>query len=280
MKGMSVDLDNVVEAFVQAALAAGDAIMALAADNLRADRKLDGSPVTRADLRAEEIIREHLAEALPALPIIGEEGDVPSLATLSAEALILVDPLDGTRDFLGGSPEFTVNIALVEKSRPVAGVVYAPALGRLFAGKAGRGAFEMEARCDGEQREHASRRAISVRQLPSSGALSLESRSHPDEKTRALIAKLAPPARREVASSLKFGLIAAGEGDLYARGVSLNQWDIAAGDAVLTAAGGAVLTLAGEPIAYGGASLKAPPFVAIGDAALRPLIRRLSEGAG
>ncbi len=273
MKGASLHSENVVEAFVEAALAAGRTILSLAAGGLRASDKLDGSPVTEADLAAEDIIRESLHAALPMVPVFGEEGELPAPGETLPALSILVDPLDGTRDFLKGSPEFTVNIALIESGRPVAGVVHAPALGRLFAGSVADGAFELATGANAGKA--ASRKRLEVRKLPLAGPLSLESRSHPDEETRILLQRLAPARRCEIASSLKFGLIAAGEGDLYARAVSLNEWDIAAGDAVLTAAGGAVLTLYGAPLPYGNPCLKAPPFVAIGDPALRSLVGRL-----
>jgi 3'(2'), 5'-bisphosphate nucleotidase len=288
LKGASAELSMIVDAFVTAALAAGDAIAAVAAKGVAATTKPDGSPVTGADLAAEAAIRDALGEALPHLPIIGEEGERPAAKTLP-RSFILVDPLDGTRDFLKGSREFTVNIALIRDGRPAAGVVHAPALGRLFAGSADGGAFELSletagalaAQQPGEARARRSpRRAIKVREVPASGPVSLESRSHPDAATRALVDKLAPASRRQIASSLKFGLIAAGEGDLYARAVALNEWDIAAGDAVLSAAGGAVLAHTGEPLRYGAPALKAEPFIAIGDPRLRGRVLALRGGAG
>jgi len=265
----------VVETFIEAAIEAGRAITALSARAIRAGSKLDGSPVTPADLRAEELIRKRLGGAFPSLRIIGEEGDLPRSGEVLPERLILVDPLDGTRDFLGGSPEFTVNIAFLEKGRPMAGVVHAPALGRLFAGSIA-GAFEMAVPSEDAP---VSRRLLRVRKVQKNGPLSLESRSHRDEATQALLEKLAPAARREVASSLKFGLIAVGEGDISARAASLNEWDIAAGEAVLTGAGGAVLTLEGRTLRYGDPGLKAPPFIAIGDPGLRSLVLRLRASA-
>jgi 3'(2'), 5'-bisphosphate nucleotidase len=283
LKGASAELTGIVDAFVAAALAAGDAIAAIAAKGVASTSKPDGSPVTGADLAAEAAIRDALGEALPHLPIIGEEGERPAAETLPA-SFILVDPLDGTRDFLKGSREFTVNIALIRDGRPAAGVVHAPALGRLFAGGADGGAFELSPEPvggfgggrTGEARARpCARRAIEVRALPAAGPVSLESRSHPDAATRALVDALSPASRRQIASSLKFGLIAAGEGDLYGRAVALNEWDIAAGDAVLSAAGGAVLTLAGEPLRYGTPDFKAEPFIAIGDPRLRGRIPAL-----
>ena len=165
-----MDLPKVVDAFVAAALEGGRAILALAAQGMCASRKPDGSPVTPADLAAEEVIRARLAETLPEIAIIGEEGDLPSAGALP-DPLILVDPLDGTRDFVEGSGEFTVNIALICDGRAAAGVVHAPALGRLFAGSLAHGAFEMRIEAgDGQAAERgaedrqASRRPIAVRE--------------------------------------------------------------------------------------------------------------------
>jgi 3'(2'), 5'-bisphosphate nucleotidase len=279
LKGAPDQLNHIQEIFGEAAVAAGREIMRVASCGSAAKLKADGSPVTDADTRAEAVIRARLGASLPDIPIIGEEGGASSFAETGSGPFILVDPLDGTRDFLAGSHEFTVNIALVERGRSVVGVVYAPALRRLFAGQVGGTACEIAVGPDGAFDAAARRRAISVRSLAGKGPVALESRSHREGATEALLASLSPAARHCVGSSLKFALIAAGEGDIYARGISLNGWDIAAGDAVLTAAGGAVLSLQGEPLRYGRAGPKVPPFIAIGDPALRASIaaRRVSE---
>ncbi|SEE13620.1 3'(2'),5'-bisphosphate nucleotidase [Rhizobiales bacterium GAS191] len=274
MKGERHQLSHIEALFVEAAIAAGREIVSIAGCGPEAQLKADGSPVTDADMRAETLIRARLGASLPDIPIIGEEGGASCATAAALDALILVDPLDGTRDFLAGSHEFTVNIAFIEHGRAVVGVVHAPALGRLFAGHVGGGACEIAVGPDGAFDALAQRRPISVRPVEGKGPIALESRSHREPATEALLASLRPAGRRCVGSSLKFALIAAGEADLYARGVSLNGWDIAAGDAVLTAAGGAVLSLQDEPIRYGGATPKAPPFIAIGDPGLRALIRR------
>lgn len=274
MKGARDRLSDIDEIFAEAAVAAGREILARRGDRLNATRKPDGSPVTDADLRAEAIIRAHLAKSLPGVPIIGEEGDVVAEDVARPESFILVDPLDGTRDFLDGSPQFTVNIALVEKRRPVAGVLHAPALGRLFLGSLAGGAWEIAVSSERFEAKAAPRRELHVRAASPSAPLALESRSHQEAATEGLLAELGPFDRRSVASSLKFALLAAGEGDVYARGVSLNEWDIAAGDAVLSAAGGTVVTLEAERVLYGNTGLKAPPFIAIGDPSLRERVRR------
>jgi 3'(2'), 5'-bisphosphate nucleotidase len=278
LKGARDRLRDVDVIFAEAAVIAGNEILARRNERLNAKRKADGSPVTDADLRAEEVIRAHLGKALPSVPIIGEEGDAVAEEGARAESFILVDPLDGTRDFLDGSPQFTVNIALIEKRRPVAGVLHAPALGRLFLGSAEGGAWEIAVPAECFDAKTAPRRELHVRPAPAAAPLLLESRSHREAATERLLAGLRPFARRSVASSLKFALLAAGEGDFYVRGVSLNEWDIAAGDAVLSAAGGAVVTLDDERVLYANPALKAPPFIAVGDRALRTRVLR-SSGA-
>jgi 3'(2'), 5'-bisphosphate nucleotidase len=275
LKGARDRLSDIDEIFAEAAVAAGREILARRKDRLNATRKPDGSPVTDADLRAEAIIRAHLAKSLPGVPIIGEEGDAVTEAIAQTESFILVDPLDGTRDFLDGSAQFTVNIALVEKRRPVAGVLHAPALGRLFLGSLAGGAWEIAVSSERFEVKAEPRRELRVRAASPSAPLALESRSHQEAATESLLAELGAIERQSVASSLKFALVAAGEGDIYARAVSLNEWDIAAGDAVLSAAGGAVVTLQGERVLYGNAGLKAPPFIAIGDPSLRERVRRV-----
>ena len=279
MKGTQEQFADIMEAFIEAALTAGKEILTRRKEKLSTTSKADGSPVTDADLRAEEVIRARLGKALPGVPIIGEEGKGAAVDVAGQKRFILVDPLDGTRDFLDGSAHFTVNIALIENRRSIAGVLHAPALGRLFVGDVAHGAYEIAVERDRFAAETGSRRALRVRSAPAANPVALESRSHREPATESLLEKLAPFDRCSVGSSLKFALIAAGEGDFYARGVSLNEWDIAAGDAVLSAAGGAVVDFDDEPVLYGNARLKAPPFIALGDSALRARTRRIKGGA-
>jgi 3'(2'), 5'-bisphosphate nucleotidase len=279
LKGADFDAGGMERAIAQAAIAAGRDILSAKVDRSSVATKADGSPVTQADLRAERIIRERLGAAAPDLLVIGEEGGLPEGDQPLPEIFVLVDPLDGTRDYLAGSLEYTVNIALVERERAVIGVIYAPALGRLFVGSPA-GAWEMTVDASGGPNADLAtlpRNPIHVRRVSEDGPLALESRSHPDPATERALAMLQPAARGAIGSSLKFALIAAGEADLYPRGVRLNEWDIAAGDAVLTAAGGAVLTFEGEPLRYGqlARAMKVPPFVAIGDCKLRQRLARL-----
>ena len=235
---------------------AGELIMTIYRSDFSVRGKADQSPVTEADERAEALILPALAALLPGTPIVAEEavaaGKVPSVG----ERFWLVDPLDGTKEFISRNGEFTVNIALIENGRPTLGVVLAPALGRLFAGAVGHGAFIEDAN---------GRRPIAVRAVPGAGLTVVASRSHGD--TAALDAFL---AGRQVAelrgagSSLKICLIAAGEADLYPRLGRTMEWDIAAGHAVLSAAGGQLTELDGAPLRYGKPDFANPHFVATG----------------
>lgn len=235
-------------------LDAGGLILAVYSGPFEVRGKADASPVTEADERAERLITEGLRALAPEIPIVAEEavaaGQVPAIGP----RFWLVDPLDGTKEFVSRNGEFTVNVALIDQGAPVLGVVHAPALGRLFAGVAGAGAWvEDEGR----------RRPIHCRPPPAAGLTVVASRSHGDE--RALQAFL---AGRKVASlvtagsSLKLCLLAAGEADLYPRLGRTMEWDIAAGHAVLAAAGGSVTDLQGRPLRYGKAGFENPHFVA------------------
>ncbi|HEX6362624.1 MAG TPA: 3'(2'),5'-bisphosphate nucleotidase CysQ [Albitalea sp.] len=204
--------------------------------------KRDASPVTEADERAEALIVPALQALAPGLAIVAEEAVAAAGVPACGERFWLVDPLDGTREFVARNGEFTVNIALVERGAPVAGVVHAPALGLLFAGALGTGAWMEDAR---------GRRAIACRALPPAGATVLASRSHGDRAALdAFLAGRAVAAIRRAGSSLKLAWLAAGEADAYPRFGPTMGWDIAAGHAVLAAAGGDVVDFAGQPLRY------------------------------
>lgn len=256
---MLPSLDALLPAVEIAAREAGRAILAVYDTDFSVQHKADASPVTEADTRAEACILPALARLTPGIPIVSEEaasqGPVPAVA----ERFWLVDPLDGTKEFIARNGEFTVNIALVVGGRPVLGVVFAPALDRLYAGVVGQGAWLDEA---GQQR------VIQCRPVPPQGCTVVASRSHGDARALAdFLVGQRVAATCSVGSSLKFCQVAAGEADLYPRFGPTMAWDTAAGDAVLTAAGGRVCTLDGVPLAYGRAGFLNPPFVAEG---LRP----------
>jgi 3'(2'), 5'-bisphosphate nucleotidase len=220
--------------------------------------KPDASPVTEADRAAEAVIIPLLRDGLPGVPIISEElfaaGCVPPLG----DRFFLVDPLDGTREFIAGHPEVTVNIAVVEEGRPVAGAVYAPLLERLWFGGSESRVIDI---APGTALNGAAiARRIAVREPPKKGLVGLTSRSHRDAATEAFLARWPLAETRAVGSSLKFCLIAEGEADIYPRLAPTHEWDTAAGHAVLAAAGGDVLTPDGEPLRYG----KEPQFLHAG----------------
>jgi 3'(2'), 5'-bisphosphate nucleotidase len=245
-----------LERVVAIARDAGAVVMAVYATDFGVAAKGDASPVTLADQRAETLIVAALQALAPAIPIVAEEavaaGHVPEVG----DRFWLVDPLDGTKEFIKRNGEFTVNIALIEDGHPVLGVVCAPALELTYAGATGSGAFLLD---------NAGRRPICCRAVPPEGLTVVASASHGDPAllddylTGRLVA-----ARRAIGSSLKLCLIAAGEADLYPRFGRTMEWDIAAGHAVLAAAGGSVTDLAGAPLCYGKPGFENPVFVARG----------------
>lgn len=251
---------ELLESITEIARRAGGVVMQVYATDFAVRGKGDASPVTQADEWAEALILKELALLAPDIPVVAEEsvaaGRIPDLGDGSGR-FWLVDPLDGTKEFIGRNGEFTVNIALVERSVPILGVVFAPALGRLFGGCRGSGAFVEDG---------AGRRPIRCRAVPDAGLTVVASRSHGD--AAALDAFLAGRKVARLAnagSSLKLCLIAAGEADLYPRLGRTMEWDIAAGHAVLAAAGGSVRRIdTGEPLGYGKPGFENPHFVASG----------------
>ena len=258
--------DEIALFLAKAALAAGPAVMEEYERGCDVASKADGSPVTSADRRAEIIIGEYLESMVPKLPVCAEESVASGGRAQVAERFLLVDPLDGTREFLAGNGEFTINVALIERGAPIAGAVYAPAIGRLWAG--GETAFTCEAPTGAELPDEGSRRRIRTRRAPTS-LTAFASRSHLDPESDAFLKTLPIGETRLAGSSLKFCLIAEGLGDVYPRFAPTMEWDTAAGDAVLRAAGGSVLDLSGQPLLYGKAAsaLRNGAFVAWGDVA-------------
>jgi 3'(2'), 5'-bisphosphate nucleotidase len=237
---------------------AGRVVMAVRGAGFDVETKSDESPVTAADREAERVILAGLRRLAPGLPIVAEEaaaaGDIPDVSA----SFWLVDPVDGTKEFVHGNGEFTVNIALVECGRPRLGLVYAPALDRLFAGGEGVGAWVEDGGV---------RRAIATRPVPEAGLTVVGSRWHGDDAAvDAFLAGRRVAERAMVGSSLKLCLIAEGAADVYPRFGRTMEWDIAAGDAILRAAGGTVRTLDGAPLRYGKAGFDNPDFVAWGRA--------------
>ena len=224
--------------------------------------KDDRSPVTDADEEAEAFILAALARAFPDMPVAAEEAAAAGRACAPSAHFFLVDPLDGTREFLNRTGEFTVNIAEVENGVAVAGAVYAPARARLFLGGAD-GAYEIAAEPGMPINLRAARR-IRVRAPASDGLVAVGSRSHNDAATEEFLRRFAIKQYVSAGSSLKFCLVAAGEADLYARAGRTMEWDTAAGHAVLGAAGGKVTRWDGTPFLYGKPGFENGPFLARG----------------
>ncbi|MCI0600942.1 MAG: 3'(2'),5'-bisphosphate nucleotidase CysQ [Beijerinckiaceae bacterium] len=270
------DPDAAAEIFAEIALEAGVAVMEVYAGASLARRKSDGSPVTDADEAAEAIILERLAAHLPDVPVLAEEAASRGAAMNAAQSFILVDPVDGTREFLSRNGEFTINIALIIDGVPRAGAVYAPALGKLWI--AGAAASACDAAPGGPLPPSGKRRPMFARLAPEQGLTALVSRSHADPVTEAFLAKLPIFERLEAGSSLKFCLLAEGKADVYPRFGRTMEWDTAAGDAVLRAAGGIVTDAEGHPLRYGksGAQFRNGPFIAWGD----PKVRWATDSEG
>lgn len=237
---------------------AGEAIMETYATEFETETKADSSPVTAADLAAEAIIEAGLAELAPHIPLVAEEAAAAGrFPDISGGRFWLVDPLDGTREFISRNGEFTVNIGLIVNGAPVLGVVHAPALDLTFTGLAGAGASV--------SRDGNPPKTIAVRPSPVGGVTIVASRRHGDPEAIDKLLRGHPVADRKTAgSSLKFCLVAEGEADIYPRFGRTMEWDTAAGQAVLTAAGGQVTDKHGAPLAYGKPGFENPPFVAWG----------------
>jgi 3'(2'), 5'-bisphosphate nucleotidase len=254
------------EALIDIAREAGAIVLEVYASDFAVRGKSDRSPVTAADERAEALILRRLRTLEPRLPIVAEEEVAAGRTPPIDQRFWLVDPLDGTREFVSRNGEFTVNIALVANGVPVLGVVLAPALGRLFAGADGLGAIEETDAPPGVSPgipAGRTRRRIACRPPPTEGLTVLSSRSHGDADALARFLAGRHVTKVVVAgSSLKFCLLAAGEADLYPRLGRTMEWDIAAGHAVLRAAGGEVRQLDGQPLRYGKAGFENPHFVA------------------
>ena len=247
-----MNYQKLVDELAIVAREAGAKIMEVYAKDPEAEFKGDGSPVTEADQAAEAIILPALAKLAPEITIISEENAASHLLA-APERFFLVDPLDGTKEFLkrDGKGSFTVNIALIENGEPTMGVVYAPALDRLFTGIVGVGSKE-------------GNEDITCRTVPSTGAVAVASASHRDEATDNWLSEHGINDTVSIGSSLKFCLVACGEADVYPRFGPTMEWDTGAGYAVLRAAGGKLTNPDGSPFAYGKADYRNGAFIAWG----------------
>jgi 3'(2'), 5'-bisphosphate nucleotidase len=246
---------------------AAAAILAVRDPALTRRDKADHSPVTQADEAAEAVILEGLARLLPGVLVVSEEASSRHAAQAIDQPFLLVDPLDGTREFLAGETEFTVNIAIVLGGTPLAGVVMAPAQGRVWRGVVGHGAERLRLAAGAPAGAARERTPIRTRAWPAQGAVALVSRFHRDGATEAYLDRCAGIERQVCGSSLKFCRLAEGSADLYARLSPISEWDIAAGHAVLAAAGGAMTRPDGAPLRYGQAGSRVGGFIAVGDPA-------------
>jgi 3'(2'), 5'-bisphosphate nucleotidase len=244
--------DPMLEALISLVRAAGDETLRFFRQACAVEWK-DAGPVTEADRASHAVIVAALSALAPAVPIVSEEGDLPSAQARACwERFWLVDPLDGTKEFISGSGEYTVNIALIEHGIPVIGVVYAPALDLLYAAARGRGAWR-------QQGTARAQRIFSGNWRPGTPARIVESKSHPSAALDAFLGSLQVADRVLKGSSLKFCAVAEGAADLYPRFGPMMEWDAAAGDCVYR------YSTAGQPrvspLRYNTADLRIPGFV-------------------
>jgi 3'(2'), 5'-bisphosphate nucleotidase len=242
---------------------AGSAILKVDRSRMQVDGKTDGSPVTEADLAADRVIADGLKQLAAGIPALSEERTKPPGGC--PEAFFLIDPLDGTKEFVAGRDEFTVNIALVVRGTPLLGIIGAPALGLIWRGLAGRGAERLVIR---QGQETGPAQAIHTRRFPPSGQpwVAATSRSHGDAASDAFINARPGAVRLRLGSALKLAKVAEGEVDIYPRLAPTSEWDIAAGHAVVTAAGGKITNAAGGALCFGkSGDFIVPAFIAWGD---------------
>ena len=265
--GPPIDRETAValmEPLTDLVVRAGEAILAVSRVAMKVDGKTDGSPVTEADLAADRIIGEGLARLVPDVPVLSEERAHLARSSFSG-SFFLIDPLDGTKEFISGRSEFTVNLALVVDGTPLLGIIGAPALGVIWRGLVGRGAERLTT-------DAASGRAakpIRTRVTPQRGHpwVVAVSRSHGDTRTEAFIESRPGAVRQMLGSAVKFGRVAEGEADIYPRLAPTCEWDVAAGHAVVTAAGGRVTDSRGSALRFGTGAKDfiVPEFIAWGD---------------
>jgi len=258
--------DRLMEPLTALVVQAGEAILAVNRGAMRIDGKQDGSPVTEADLAADRIIAEGLARLANDVPTLSEERAHLASPPFRG-SFFLIDPLDGTKEFVAGRDEFTVNLALITEGVPLLGIVSAPALGLLWRGIVGRGAERL--RFDGATIGPAE--PIHSRKLPKAGEpwIAAVSRSHGDPTSEAFIDGRPNAVRKMCGSAVKFGRIAEGSADIYPRFGPTCEWDVGAGCAVVTAAGGKVTDGKGGEIRFGergDTNFIIPDFIAWGDA--------------
>jgi 3'(2'), 5'-bisphosphate nucleotidase len=267
MKAAQGPADAVLaEAFSELAIEASLAILAIDFRKAETRRKADNSPVTRADEAAQAVIVKGLARVLPDAAVVSEEACEAWRGREPGSEFVLVDPLDGTAEFIAGRPEFTVNIALIRDGTPVVGVVAAPALGLVWRGTVGHGAARL--RFSAGDRRVGRAEPIHTRPCPSTPVAAV-SRTHFDAVSASFLKRLGPVKEIPFGSALKFARLAEGAVDVYPRLAPTFEWDVAAGHALVVAAGGAVAAPDRQALRYGRAHVefRVDGFVAWGDAA-------------
>jgi 3'(2'), 5'-bisphosphate nucleotidase len=260
---------------------AAAAILAIGPSALATRTKADQSPVTAADEASDAAIAKGLSRLLPGVSVISEE-TIPRPSLAGVESFALVDPLDGTKEFLAGNGEYTVNVALVVDGVPAAGFIAAPARGIIYRGVVGSGAERLALSPGARVGQAAEIRAIRTRRRPAEGLVATVSRSHLEPATEVLLRRLPVNTRLPCGSALKFCAIADGTADIYPRLSPTSEWDVAAGHAIITAAGGVVTGPDGLSLSYGRAAAKfrVPAFVAWGDAAAADTFCQALIGVG
>jgi 3'(2'), 5'-bisphosphate nucleotidase len=270
-KGRAIDRDEaaaLMERLTDLVVQAGRAILAVNRQAMTVAGKTDGSPVTDADLAADRIIGEGLKLIAPDVPALSEER-VREAKPPYRGSFFLIDPLDGTKEFLAGRGEFTVNLALITDAVPLLGIIGAPALGLVWRGLVGRGAERLRLD-DAGSRSKAE--PIRTRPFPKTGEpwVAAVSRSHGDARTKAFIDARPEAVRVKLGSAVKFGRLAEGMADIYPRLAPTSEWDVAAGHALVVAAGGKVTDASGRPLRFGEGErgdFIVPAFIAWGDPA-------------
>jgi 3'(2'), 5'-bisphosphate nucleotidase len=250
-----------IEEICRLAAQAGERIMRVYEGEVSVTLKKDASPLTEADRVSHEFLVEHLTALLPGLPVVSEEShEATATRPVTETRYWLIDPLDGTKEFIKRTGEFTVNVALIEAGRPCLGVVHAPALNLTYYAACGLGAWRRQ--------EGQPPRPIQTRRAPDSSLAVVASKDHAGPLVAALLARISQPTLQSMGSSLKFCLVAEGKADLYLRDLPTMEWDTAAAQCVVEVAGGSVCSLDGKPLGYGKSGLKNPAIMTAGDSQL------------
>ena len=267
---MNASVVGLLAGAMRAAVRGGEVARRLQSSVLAVERKADDTPVTEADTRSQAVIEAVLAEQVPAIPIVGEEGAIASsVLRRNWERVWLVDPLDGTKEYIRGGTEFSVNIALSVAGVPCLGVIYAPVRDELFYGVVGWGAYRLRD-AEGRALEPGTGERLAAGQAPArANPVVAVSRSRLSASTQRVIAVFRATYGSldilRMSSAIKLGLMAAGEADYYPRFGPTMEWDTAAGDALLRAVGGRIVQArTGRPLRYNKRDLRNPPFIALG----------------